>query len=383
MLRTLIISGLFSITLIACGGGGGGGSSSNNLPQAELALPAIQGSSKVSYTQFTLTDASRGNRELVVDAWYPVDDIDFLAEPAAFYALLGPLGITSIAAGSNLPVSQQENRKLIVFSHGNNGLSNQAYKMMETLASQGFITVAPAHTGNTQNDPSITAEQRTAAATNRVPDISFVIDEMLRRSAAAGDMFEGRISSDNIGVTGHSFGGVTTLGMAVGFAGASADPRVTAIMPVAGAFSSITDAQYKSLAIPTFLLGGTIDATVDIENNRKAFATTDNSPTYNVEIIGAGHEHFTNVCDIVQVLFDNNISFATIATLAPGADVLEEYYNNNCVPGVFSIDESIRIQNTYGVAFFKTFLQSDDSFRDYLTSNYADKNEPDITYAEK
>ncbi len=383
-MKQLLITCIVIFTLAACGGSSGGSGSNegvNTLPQ--LSLPPIDGNLKVGYTTFSLVDSNRDNRELQVEAWYPVADIDFRAEPAALYALLGPLGITSTVAGTDLPVSPESNRHLIVFSHGNNGLSNQAYKMMETLASQGFIAVAPAHTGNTQLDPAITDEQRAAAATNRVPDISFVIDQMLQRSATPGDMFADRIATTGIGVTGHSFGGLTALGMAVGFPIDNADPRVTAIMPVAGAFSSVTQAQYQSLSIPTFLLGGTLDTVVDIENNRTAFSSTSNSPTFTAEIIGAGHEHFTNVCDIVDVLTDNDISFDTLAALVPGADIIEVYNDRTCVPGVFSIDESLRIQNTYGVAFFKQYLQGDDSFSDYLTTNYAGNNEPDVTFDQK
>jgi dienelactone hydrolase len=375
MLRTLIISGLISITLIACGGDGGG---SNNLPQAELVLPAIQGDSEVGYTRFTITDASRANRELVVDAWYPVDDIDFRAEPAAFYSLLPPFSIASDVAGDNLPVSQQANRKLIVYSHGSNGLPLESFRVMETLASQGFIVVAPAHTGNTLIDPP------GAQRGNRVTDISFVIDEMLGRSATSGDIFEGRISSTDIGVTGQSAGGRTAMGMAVGLADANADPRVTAILPISGAFlGNVTEAQFKSLAIPTLLLVGTLDEVVNVEVGRNAFATIDNSPTFSVEIIGAGHEHFTIICDIADLLSDNNFTFAQLAAFLPGSEVLEIYFNRTCVPDVFSVDETVRIQTIYSVAFFKTYLESDVSFDDYLTSTYADSNEPDVNFDQK
>jgi predicted dienelactone hydrolase len=383
MLRTLIISSLLSMALIACDGG------SDNIPNTsnprQLDLPSTQGSSGVGYDNFTITDSTRDDRLLEVDIWYPVDDIDFMAEPAAIYPLAGGLAnITSEIAGDALPVSRTADRNLIVFSHGSGGVSNQAYTMMEILATQGFIVVAPTHAGNSNDD---NGDKLALQVANRAADIPFVIDQMLLRSNTAGARFEGTISPENIGVTGHSFGGVTALGMAVGFGDAPADPRVTAIMPVAGWFfvpaAPITEAQYESLAIPTLLLGGTLDTSVPIETNREAFASIDNSPIYNIEIIGAGHNHFITVCDIADAALAIFDSFDELVALFPSAAPLQVIYNDTCTADVFSVDETLRIQNLYGVAFFKTYLQNDNSFKDYLTAAYAERNEPDVTFEEK
>jgi predicted dienelactone hydrolase len=381
MLRKLIISSFLSMTLIACSDGGS--NSSSNVPP--LVLPSIQGESGVGYMQFTITDPVRADRLLAVDLWYPVDDIDFMAEPAATYPLAGGLAnIVSEVAGEALPVSKVADRNLIVFSHGSGGVSNQAYTMMEILASQGFIVAAPTHAGNTSGD---NGDELALQVANRTADISFVIDQMLLRNSTAGDIFEGTLLTDSIGVTGHSFGGVTALGMAVGFGDTPADPRVTAIMPVAGWFfvpaAPITEAQYKSLAVPTLLLGGTLDTSVPIETNREAFAVVDNSPIYNVEIIGAGHNHFTTSCDIADAALDIFDSFDALVALIPAAEPLQAIYISTCAPDVYPVDESLRIQNLYGVAFFKTYLQNDNSFEDYLTSDYVEQNESDVTFEEK
>jgi predicted dienelactone hydrolase len=386
MLRTLIISGLFSITLVACGGGGGGSSSSgvDNLPQLEL--PAIKGNLGVGLVTETIIDTDRNNRSLDIEIWYPVDEIDYMADPVALYDLV-LASFASEVAGDSLPVSQKLNRNLIVFSHGSAAFSSQAYEMMEVLASQGFILVAPGHVGNRALD--FVQDPQDVIVANRAGDMSFVIDHMIKRSNTSGDMFEGRVSAENVGSTGHSFGGVTALGTAVGFGPVAADPRIGAVMPVAGAFAvpaaPITEAQYKSLSIPALLLGGTLDATVDIKNNRDAFAAIDNSPVYNVEIIGAGHEHFTFACDLDDLLSSgDSITYEILDGLGNGiADRLRAVAANTCTDDVFPIEEALRIQNVYGVAFFKKYLQNDDSFDDYLTARYAELNEADVTFEEK
>ena len=389
MLRLILTISFISL-LSACGGGGGGGSSSsdvNNLPQ--LDLPEVQGSLGVGVTTETIIDTARSDRPLDIEIWYPVDQIDYMADPAALYNL-GLATLESEVAGDNLPVSQKLNRNLIVFSHGSGGISNQGYKMMEALASQGFILVAPGHLGNRALD--FVPDPIDVIVDNRAGDMSFVVDHMIKRSNTSGDMFEGRVSPDNVGATGHSFGGVTALGTAVGFGSVAADPRIAAVMPVAGAFAvsaaPITDAQYKSLSIPALLLGGTLDATVDIQNNRDAFAAIDNSPVYNVEIVGAGHEHFTNACDINDIILSgDSITYETLDGLLVGeqsvGDRLRAVAENTCTDEVYPIEDSLRIQNVYGVAFFKKYLQNDNSFDDYLTERYAELNEPNVTFQEK
>jgi predicted dienelactone hydrolase len=384
MLRLIVTISLISL-LSACGGGGSSSSDVNNVPQ--LDLPDIKGSLGVGLTTETITDPARSDRPLDIEIWYPVDQIDYMADPAALYDL-GLAKLESDVAGDNLPVSQKLNRNLIVFSHGSGGLSNQAYKLMEVLASQGFILVAPAHLGNRALD--FVQDPQDVIVANRAGDMSFVIDHMIKRSNTAGDMFEGRVSPDNVGATGHSFGGVTALGTAVGFGPVAADPRIAAVMPVAGAFAvsaaPITDAQYKSLSIPALFLGGTSDTTVDIQNNRDAFAAIENSPVYNVEIIGAGHEHFTNSCDIDDLLLSGDqLTYELLEQFAgiSVADRLRAVADNTCTDEVYPIEDSLRIQNVYGVAFFKKYLQNDNSFDDYLTERYAALNEPNVTFQEK
>jgi predicted dienelactone hydrolase len=89
---------------------------------------------------------------------------------------------------------------------------------METLASHGFIVIAPEHTGNSQSSGEDTFDE---AAANRVPDVSFFIDTMNRRNHDPDDMFYQRVKTDGVGVVGHSFGGMTAVGMAAGWAGAA------------------------------------------------------------------------------------------------------------------------------------------------------------------
>ena len=140
---------------------------------------------------------------------------------------------------------------------------------------------------------------------------------------------------------------MTTVGMAAGWAGAPADPRVTAIAPISaviqgdlqsadrsGDNTGFSAEQLNSISIPTLLLGGTEDEAVPIENNDIAFAALNSAPVvYQADIIGANHTHFANVCIIGDLLID--LGFSTEAWPGLGAGALLEPYEKTCTGDAF------------------------------------------------
>ena len=187
----------------------------------------------VGHSAFTAIDPQRENRSLAVDVWYPVDDEDRGDSAPTSYELAPGIGLTSEVAADDLPVSSRPEQTLLIFSHGYGGINTASVVLMETLASHGFIVIAPEHTGNSQSSGEDTFDE---AAANRVPDVSFLIDTMTGRSGDPDDMFYQRVNTDRVGVVGHSFGGMTAVGMAAGWAGAVPDPRVEAIVPISAVF---------------------------------------------------------------------------------------------------------------------------------------------------
>jgi predicted dienelactone hydrolase len=118
----------------------------------------------------------------------------------------------------DLPVSSRPAQTLLISSHGYRGVNTASLVLMETLASQGFIVIAPEHTVNFHSSGEDTFDE---AAANRLPDVSFLIDTMNGRDGDPDDMFYRRVRTDGVGVVGHSFGGMTAVGMAAGWAGAA------------------------------------------------------------------------------------------------------------------------------------------------------------------
>ena len=346
---------------------------------------------EVGHKSFTAIDTARDNRSLRIDVWYPVDADQATWGFLAIYPLLGPLGLTADIAMMGKPVSIVPDRNLIVFSHGYGGTNTQSTPLMEVLASHGFIVVAPEHTGNAQSSPTDTFDQ---AAENRVPDVSFVIDTMLARSQEPSDCFYNRLNELTVGVVGHSFGGMTAIGTAAGWAGADADPRVGAIAPISAVidaslqseprdspYAGFDEEQLSGIDVPVLLMGGTLDTNVLIENNALAFDLIP-APVYRVDIIGATHTHFANVCAIGDwLIHDLHIDMDIWDWI--GAGDLTEPYLDTCTGDAFPIAEAIRLQNLYVVSFFKRHLQNLTPYDSYLTVSYAEDNEPDVDFMRK
>lgn len=334
-------------------------------------IPDLAGPASVGHTQLTIVDASRGDRELLLDIWYPVDAADWVGD-ATFYSLLGPIGITSEAAIDDVPVSDQGARPLIVFSHGFGGINIQSLRLMEHLASHGFVVVAPEHTGNTTFDSSSPDPEA-----DRYPDVAFVIDEMAILDTTAAGPFFGRIDTQNVGVAGHSFGGMTSMFMAAGHAPFPPDTRVKAIMPIAASSNQLTDPELESITIPTMLMVGTLDP-LQAETIHAYGLISSGSFLYRADVIGANHTHFANVCDIGNVLIDAGLTIDVWPDI--GAEALVEPYETTCLPPAFPIGEAIRIQNLYAAAHFRRHLLGETFYDRYLTKAYAEAREPDVDY---
>ncbi len=366
----------FALVLMACSDG------SDSTTQPLPDNPEATGPFGVGHSSFIAIDSRRANRSLSIEVWYPVDEADRQDAPLTRYELAPGIGLPSEVAVDDLPVSSRTDQTLLVFSHGYGGINTASTVLMETLASHGFIVVSPEHTGNSQSSNEDSFDE---AAANRVPDVSFLIDTMVARGEDPDDMFYQRVNTERVGVLGHSFGGMTAVGMAAGWAEADPDPRVAAIVPISAVFraqlqrddrsgpnAGFTQQQLERITVPVMLMGGSADTDVFLENNTIAFSELVNAPVvYQVDIIGANHTHFANICDIGNLLLDLGIMQETWPVIG-AADLLEPYANT-CSAEAFPIAEVVRLQNLFVVSFFKRHLLNDERYDLYLDPDYAEQ----------
>lgn len=171
-------------------------------PEATTVDPTTWGPYGVGVTTVTFVDPSRGDRELTTEIWYPA-----IVSPDSAGENYYHLGYGM--ATRDAPPILGETYPLVAFSHGNGAMRFQSIFYCEHLASHGYIVAAPDHQGNTfyDWDDQLTSQ----APIDRPLDISFLLDQLLRLSRAGQEPVPGTIDADRIAITGHSFGGYTSL----------------------------------------------------------------------------------------------------------------------------------------------------------------------------
>jgi predicted dienelactone hydrolase len=333
---------------------------------ARPAPPDGPGRYAVGLSTVRMTDPARTNRTLTVDIWYPADRRT-QAPAASLDLIFTRLELPGVladpqAAGGSFP--------LIVFSHGNGGVRFQSWFLMEALASHGFVVAAPDHAGNTALDAIAgTSDPIGVTALNRPRDVSFVIDQMLGRDRDPASPLHRRIDERDIAVVGHSFGGFTALATAGGFVDYQPDPRVDAIVPIAPATFGFTDEQLASIDVPTLLMGGTSDTVVPIEPGiARAWNLIPGRPEYRVDLLAAGHNSFTNVCDIRD-------AYVAVGVGQPVLGFVEAQAEDGCAPELLPIDEAHRVTDLYVVSFLTKELMGSSRDSRYLTPRYADRHD--------
>ncbi len=194
------------------------------------------------------TDTNRGNRVVPWKIYYPRE----LTEP----------------------------RPIVIFSHGLGGNREGAEYLLHFLAAHGYIAVAVQHPGSDtpavlggrrpDNIQPIEMRQRLRGATtpavaiDRFDDIPFAIDQLTLLNAGDLDL-RNRLDLSRIGMSGHSFGAVTTQALAgQNFANGTysfADDRIRAA--IAYSPSNVKNADpveaFAGIRIPTFHMTGTRD----------------------------------------------------------------------------------------------------------------------------
>jgi predicted dienelactone hydrolase len=187
-----------------------------------------------------------------------------------------PLRIRWPAARQPIPTG---GRPVVLFSHGLGGNREGAAVWGEAWARAGFVVVHLQHPGSDTDAIRSQIGQRrglqdVASAEQlwaRLADVGFVLDEMQRRHAAAragtGYAAWASIRPTAMGMSGHSFGAHTTLGMAgQSYPGVAPlkEPRLAAYAAFSPALPAAGDPQQAFAAVqrPTLCLTGTEDGDV-------------------------------------------------------------------------------------------------------------------------
>jgi predicted dienelactone hydrolase len=273
-------------------------------PPNDLGPSGDPGPHPVGVRTLELVDPSRmnvagtGPRPVTLEIWYPSTPEAIVGVERYVVNLFGfdvartPTYRDVARAAGAFP--------LVLFSHGNAGIRFQSIFLAAHLASHGYVVASPDHHGNTFLDIGAGTIDGSSVG-NRPRDMTFVLDDLLARSASGGDFFAGAIDPTRIGMSGHSFGGLTTFLLA---AGASLDPRIGAFMPLAPA-SPFDAAFLGSITRPILIQGGSLDRTTPFDTQQAAPFELLPSGALVVglaEIVGAGHFTFSDICEVPRNL---------------------------------------------------------------------------------
>jgi predicted dienelactone hydrolase len=309
----------------------------------------------------TIDVTTEPGRTVTVDVWYPADKDAVAGTPKSTYTFPGASYTSSVAYDSP-PVSPHGPLPLVVYSHGSGGQRYVSGYLTEALAARGFVVAAADHTGNTAIDEfAKTRLPRDEILRIRPVDIKGEIDALTAASADPSSPFAGAVDPTRVGLVGHSAGGTGALMTVSGHDTVTADPRVRAVVGLAPWVAPASDAELAKVRVPVLIIGGTLDKTVPISAQTRAWKRIPGRPLYRVTLKNAGHQSFTDVCyyeDLVKV---------TPNAPAPLAKAIDAFAQEACTPRFVPITTAHRLIDRYAIGFLERYVAGDKSAARFLT----------------
>lgn len=282
--------------------------------------PLAPGHYNVGYREWPITYTPRGMdapRESVVSAWYPTLDARGEATVYPFTFLRRAEVFREASVGLTEPAP------VLIFSHGDKSFPENSDFLCAFFASHGWIVIAPVHTGNT-----IIEAGRDRASQQfewRPQDLSAALDSLYARPE--GDPLA-RLASDEVVVSGHSYGGYTTLALAGAAYDVDAiladceilddpscayadeaqgryragffDDRVDLAIPMAPGNGDAFGAGLAEVRTPTLLMTGLLDSSLaDARHGAPIWAALDDPRDLRVQLLTGGHHTFSNTCELL------------------------------------------------------------------------------------
>jgi predicted dienelactone hydrolase len=195
---------------------------------------------------------------------------------------------------------------VILFSHGLGGSLDSGTDWTEAWAAAGLASITMQHAGSDRSilATGIVAGMSPMQLIARARDVTFVLDEIGRRKAE-GKCDLTRIDMTRIGMSGHSFGAMTTLAAigqhyALPAAQGLADPRIRAAIafsPYPPLRSHDDAAAFGNIRIPFMTVTGTADFAaitpgVTPADRQRPFRAVPPGGKYLLVLAGANHMQF-------------------------------------------------------------------------------------------
>ena len=246
-------------------------------------------------------------------------DYNPLAVDPTFHAMQVDLSFHDKVRGRDIPLriylpTNTAPEPVVLFSHGLGGSRAGSTFMGEAWAARGYVAVFVQHPGS---DDSVwrdvpplgrmQAMKRAGSLENfmlRVQDVPAVLNQLEIWNVDKTNILAGRLDMKKIGMSGHSFGAVTTeavSGESLAFTGQQfTDSRIKAAIAFSpGIPKDGSPAKaFGSVKIPWMLMTGTKDVApigdMNVASRLKVYPALQNAPKYEVVLNNAEHSVFTD-----------------------------------------------------------------------------------------
>ena len=327
---------------------------------------SIFGPYPVGVRTFQLVDDLRVTdgvpRTLPLEVWYPATEAArgatgetirlYESLPEDLQVDLKPedLGALPTTAVRDAPArTDGDQYPLVVFSHGKGGIRIQSNFYTIVLASHGYVVAAPDHVGDTVVDllrevkstGNIQADSTLEAIVERPLDVIAILD--LIKDVADEDV-SSIIDLEHIGVTGHSFGALTT------FLVASRDFRVDAVVGQAPTSQEVIDLQSQTpmsaLRTPALIQSATLDDTLPESTNAlPLYGTLQDNKAW-LSLTRGGHFTFSDLCIL-------DVEAISVAVDLDVSNVLDDGCGPDAIPPALAFP----VINATAIGFFNTQLR--------------------------
>ena len=244
---------------------------------------------------------------------------DPLAVDPAFHPAHVDLTVHDAARNRDIPVRvylpmNTKPAPVILFSHGLGGSRAGSVFLGEHWAARGYVAAFLQHPGSDDSVWKDEPRQQRMRAMNqaasldnfllRVQDVPAVLNQLEIWNTAKTNQLAGRLDLKKVGMSGHSFGAVTTeavSGETMPVGGQTfTDPRIRAAIafspssPKAGSAAKA----FGSVKIPWMLMTGTKDVAPigdqDVASRLAVYPALHGAPKYEVVLHNAEHSVFTD-----------------------------------------------------------------------------------------
>jgi predicted dienelactone hydrolase len=345
--------------------------------------PSTVGPFPVGVRTVTFEDGTRdapatyeGKRSLTCEIWYPaVEDarlpdasdprgtkyVIYDSLPESQREGLAPqdLGtLETIAVRDAAPRGDRGKFPVVFFSHGKGGIRMQSTFYTVLLASHGYVVISPDHQGDTINDlleaGDVDVTSTAEAYADRPLDMIFLMTEMDRIILEATDPLAPVLDMQRIGVTGHSFGALTS--MIVGGQNVGVDVVVAQTPAGIGLVDGVTDVPLEEYGIPVMIQSAGEDQILPPELNAQSLWDHMVTPRAWLQLDRGGHFTYSDLC-----IFDVEAIDAAIDLDA--SNVLED----GCGPENIPPEVAFPMINNAAIGFFNRHLRESTGSDAFLT----------------